>query len=191
MDTVVYTQRKVIVAPDFENIEAHTGDFRRSNDLHEILFQAIAGDARSGSNKNDDTETILDIQGLQFGILDSDTIRAMSVVLVHSTSTLATPGGLGDPRMGISAHGPISTCETCLQSHPRLIKRPFILDAIIIARVILGGFTFHNQGLSSELFHGMVLSPSHLQPIIYIFVSGGLSSQLHPMSPPSIVALLY
>ena len=84
--------------------------------MYETLFQPIAGD----STRDHDAQgkwPLIQILGLQFGILDVHTIRALSVVMITNSGTSQVPGSLGDLRMGLNNPVAGQFCETCHHNH--------------------------------------------------------------------------
>lgn len=94
--------------------------------LDTILFQPIAGDGARASASTKINELLFSwcvktadsgtIKGLQFGMLDTETIERMAVVLITNPLCTEQPGCLTDLRMGASAVAN-RNCDTCHESH--------------------------------------------------------------------------
>lgn len=94
-------------------VNAPSGHTSVGNALNSLLFQPIAGDAaRKAAESHPDGL----LQGLQFGMLDAETIHRLAVVTVTSAACTEQPGCLADLRMGASAVAN-RPCETCGETH--------------------------------------------------------------------------
>lgn len=108
----MYNQRRMVVVDD----GAHTDNCMNADHLHKLLFQPIAGDSTGWL----DVGFALALRGMQFGILDTESIQRLAVVHVKLPSVTESPECLGDLRMGASggvATAHASPCQTCHMSH--------------------------------------------------------------------------
>jgi hypothetical protein len=107
----MYHQRRMVGVDDISIQTPSIADH-----LHKLLFQPIAGDSTSKLT----TGINLALNGMQFGILDAESIHRLAVVSVKLPSVGESPECLGDLRMGASggvAAGHAAPCQTCHMSH--------------------------------------------------------------------------
>lgn len=110
-----YTQRRLVSVED----GCHTDSIVQADHLHSLLFQPIAGDSASRLDSANASFSLA-LSGMQFGILDVESINRLSVVKIKLASVAEAPECLGDLRMGASGGGAIpraSLCETCHMTH--------------------------------------------------------------------------
>lgn len=125
--TVLHMQRRMFLAQGGDGAESASHEVvlpcgpaaasaAGGGTLGSILFQPIAGDATLAA-----TDQVIDsggsvLRGVQFGILDAETIQRLSVVTVTNPACKEQPGCLSDLRMGASSVTG-RACESCRQDH--------------------------------------------------------------------------
>ena len=141
---VPYVQRKIDVCDEMSTSSMVAAFY--GNDLHGLLFHPIAGDSmqpRTGA-EDPDMGAMLSMKQLQFGLLDPDMMRDLSVAHITNGSCAEVLGGLSDLRMGATPHG--QACQTCGHHPDIFLFQQKIPGAIItIVRATLDTSSCHSR----------------------------------------------
>ena len=114
MQHVSYVQR-ILDVGDGSAAPNHKSEACRDA-LHALLFHPIAGDSMSVHMQSDcKLPPMLAMKQLQFGLLDPDCMRDLSVAQITNPACAETAGCLNDLRMGANPNG--KACHTCAEHH--------------------------------------------------------------------------
>lgn len=110
-----YVQRQIAL-----DMETRKTGKTGKNALHGMVFQSIAGDSTASvTTKPSDIGNVLqNMDHLQLGIMDANTVRRLSVTAVTNASPTNTMGCLSDLRMGASHTQNCATCKNNYHNCP-------------------------------------------------------------------------